>query len=185
MRRQGSVCSACNGTFGKNEGAVVAANGQSSWEAFPDFYATADDPSGKKYHSDHYRCKICDQKIPTKYPSALHNGELYCQFHVAIKFSSRCSGCGEAIMKVGLVDPDDPTRSLHENCFQIRKVGVLTLAFEPIAYYLHSEPYHAELRHLFATIHARQQKFKTGSSCVSRPREEGEQDGWSHRQACM
>ena len=43
----------------------------------------------------------------------------YCYFHVAIEFS-RCSGCGEAIVGIGVEDLDNPSRSLHNNCLEIR-----------------------------------------------------------------
>ena len=143
MRREGNVCSTCQSPLEKKEEVISAAGESCFWSL--QSTATSHELSGKKYHLDHYCCKICGQKIPTKYPFAAHNGELYCHFHVATEFSSRCSGCGEAIVGIGVEDPDNPSRSLHHNCLQIRTVGVLRLASN-IAYTLMLQIYEFSLR---------------------------------------
>ncbi|KAG8928977.1 hypothetical protein FRC00_001584, partial [Tulasnella sp. 408] len=92
-------------------------------------YVTA---HNKKFHVDHFTCSICPTLLGPQDSCYLHNGDVYCRFHYATRFATKCAGCGCAVMERSVeINCNLKEECWHLECYMIHKRWYVKVVSRP------------------------------------------------------
>ncbi|KAI7903490.1 uncharacterized protein BX663DRAFT_506647 [Cokeromyces recurvatus] len=78
--------------------------------------------AGKQFHSEHFRCCVCSDVIPSNKTYMEFDNKIYCEYHYLLEEASKCVGCEHPIChQVINVTKDDVNERWHPECYMINK----------------------------------------------------------------
>ena len=78
----------------------------------------------EKYHIEHFTCSVCPVVFGQQDSYYEHEGNVYCHFHYATRFATKCVGCGVAILKQFVeINRNGRDDCWHPECYMIHKAS--------------------------------------------------------------
>ncbi|KAI8899157.1 hypothetical protein BC833DRAFT_587093 [Globomyces pollinis-pini] len=75
-----------------------------------------------KFHQDHFRCQVCNEKIRSIDSYFEENGKIFCEYHHTVATSSHCLGCKTSIYKTYVDDKLVKDGKWHPSCFMLNNL---------------------------------------------------------------